>query len=318
MVAAMIAFAIAVALSQNEALTLPPFTAFDGKSWGGMAIGTTEKDLKKQVKTGKTVGPDPASVRINVSQKDWVVAGILTDVKQRGALSGFTVELEKGQPLESLEALEKEIGPSDFSAFPKIRYSDWSLVVWKEKGIAAVISGGNRPIVQKVLLTTPATLAQNLDLWEREQTMVRNYPRLPVSGFDFSVTSEPRDSGLESACLSAMRRAARRLMETYDASGWMPSRNGGSQIQVALRIKKKTEFALDGSLSFSSHDELGDISVSESTSDTAKRDIEVPERARNLFETMMDRVPKDINDKLRRPVWQLEGRQFTALARPKL
>lgn len=304
-------------LLPQQVISVPTFSSWDGKAWAGVSLGTTEKDLKKQVKTSKTVGADPASVRINVDKKGWIIATILTDVKQRGAVCGFTVELERDEPISSLEILEQEIGKSDYTIFPPLRFSDWGLAVWKDKGIAAVVGGANRPRVQKVILSDPAVLERNLDLWDRSPGRVRDVPLVPVSSFDISVSCDPADSTLESTCREALRRDARRLMDRYDGIGWEPTRRDGERISVTFRIKKKAEYALDGSVSLSHRDDIAYVSGSQSSSASVKRDIEIVNRMESMFDDMMRRLGTEIDQKYRRPMWEVEWRQFTALCRPK-
>lgn len=302
---------------QQSAIAVPTFSSWDGKSWASIAVGTTEKDLKKQVKTAKTVEADPASIRILADKKGWVVTGVLTDVNNKGTVAGFTVGIEKDEAIESLEALREELGQPDFSAFPRLRYSDWSVAIWKEKGIAAVVRGGSRPIVQKVLLAPYTVLLANLDLWDRNQNDIRDFPRIPVTGFSVSATVEPRDSTMESVIRDDLRRNAGRLMRSYDGPGWFPSRRDGRSIDVTMRIRRKESYSIDGSVSVSYKDDLGDLSVSESGSAMAKREIEVSNQVGIMFDDLMKKVARSIDDKYRRLAWQAEWRPFLALAKPR-
>ena len=314
----MLSILVATLFLPQQVFTIPAFKDWDGKAWSGISIGTTEKDLKKQVKTSKTVGADPASIRINTDKKGWVLAAILTDVKQRGSVSGLTLELEREEPISSLEAIEQELGKADYNAYSPLRYSDWGLVVWKRRGIAAVIAGGNRPRVQKMLLSDPTGLEKNVDVWDRSPNRVRDVPRVPVYGFDIGVSCDPSDSGLEATCRDALRRDSRRLLDRYDGLGWEPVRRDGQHGSVTFRIKKKAaEYAIDGSVSVSHRDDLGYVSGSQSSSATAKRDIEISNRIESMFDDMMRRLGPELDQKYRRPMWEAEWRLFTALCRPK-
>jgi hypothetical protein len=305
-----------LALSQTP-ISVPAFRSWDGRAWGGISVGTTEKDLGKQVQKTKTVGPDPASVRIVADKKGWVVAAILTEANNKGSVAGFTVELERDEPIESLEALQTELGPSDYTAFPRMRYSDWSLVVWKDKGIAAAVQNGSRPLVQKVLLAPPAVLGQNLDAWERDSNSIQDIPRLPVSGFDISVSSDPRDREIEDDLGDGLRRMARRQMDRYDGRGWVPARNAGVQVRANFQTRKKATTTVSGSLAATFHDTLGELILNESATITIDRDRDLRYRTETMFDDLMARFAKDAEDKYRRLVWQSEWRQFTGLARPR-
>src|SRR5579862_9670790 len=70
----MLACLLAVTALRQSPVTMPTLASWDGKVWAGVALGTSENDLGKQVPKSKTVGPDPASVRIGVDRKGWILA----------------------------------------------------------------------------------------------------------------------------------------------------------------------------------------------------------------------------------------------------
>ncbi len=309
-------FAAAVLAPSPDPVKLPAFTTWDGKSFAGIAIGTTENDLGKQVPKGKTVGPDPASVRIATEKKNWILAAILTETNNKGKVAGFTIDLEKNEPIQSLESLETDLGKADFTAYPATRFGDWSLRVWSSKGIVAAVSNGGRPLVQKILLAPPDVLVKTLDLWDRKETSIQNLPHLDVSGFDISASADPKNKNMEDDIEGYARRRARKLMDSDGGPGWQPTRDRGTRIRVSYSLKKDSKTTtLSGSLDVSYNGPLGNISCSQSESQTVDHDYR--DRIESILDRMMDKLEQELSKKFERLAWQAEWRQFTGLCRPK-
>ncbi len=302
-----------LALAQTPVAT-PAFSTWDGKSWAGLTVGLSENDLGKLAPKSKTVGPDPASVRIATSRKNWILAAILMKTNNKGTVAGFTVELERNEPLESLELLESELGKADYSVFPAVRYGEWSLSVWATKGVVAAVQYSGRPVVQKVLLAPPDVLAKTLDLWSRSQTQIQDSPRLRVGGFDINATTDPKNRDLEDEIERYIRRRTRRLMENGGENSWESVRGDGARIQVSFRIKRGKQTMLDGSVATSYLGPLGNFSINQS--DMEKVDRDVRDRVEPMFDRLMGKLERELSSKLGRLAWQLEWRQFTSLCRP--
>ena len=209
----MFALLFAVVAAQQAPITLPSFASWDGKNWASLSIGLSEDELGKKSVKSKTVGPDPASVRVATDKKGTIFTALLTGAGGKGHVCGFTVELERDEPLESLETLQSELGTPDYTAFAPIRYSDWSLAVWASKGIAAIVINGSRPLVKEVMLGRPNVLVKDLDLWDRNANMIRDIPRLTISGFDVSIKMEPRRRDDEEEIERRIRRRSRSVWE---------------------------------------------------------------------------------------------------------
>lgn len=310
----MLALIIATAAFRQSPAQLPAFATWDGKSFAGIAVGISENDLGKQFVKSKTVGPDPASVRIGVDKKGWILTAILTGTNNKGHVAGFVAEMERDQPIESFETLQGELGNPDYSAFAATRYSDWSLEVWASKGIGAVVQNGSRPRVMKVLLAPPDVLAKNLDLWERSPNGLKDPPRIPVTGFDVSISSDPRNRDLEDEIERRIRRLARRLMEGDGGSVWYPS-DSGSRIRISFSVKPDKNTTLNGSASITYTGELGNQSFNESNFDTVDHNRDFRDRTESMFDDLMGKLNHDIEGKLKRLTWQTEWRQVTVLPR---
>ena len=301
----------ALALAQTK-VSIAPFSTWDGKSWAGIAVGVSEKDLRKQFSTSKTLTADPASIRLNSEDKRIVVTAILTDVNQRGSVAGIDLEGERNEPLWRADDIKQAIGEPGAILFPRLRFSDWSLWVWKEKGIVAVLSNAG---VHKILLAPPAVLHNNLDALGASATLVHEAPRIQVGGFEVSASSDPTDTATDLLFRQYLGATAQRSMDSYGGTGWAPNRQSGTRIRIAMRIKKRKDISLDGTISVGASDELGDVSISESVTDTVKTDMEAGFRAALMVEDLMARMNRSIEDKYRQLVWRAEWRPFYALAR---
>ncbi len=309
----LILFAVAI---RQAPIVLPEFSAWDGTNLASLKVGLSEPQLGKLARKSKTVGPDPASVRVAVDRKGCILTAILTGTNNKGHVSGFVVEMEKDQPIESFDALQTELGKPDFQAYPPIRYSDWSLAVWSQKGIAAVIQNGSRPLVQRVLLSPPAPLAKNLDLWDRTPTPLAVLPQVPVAGFDITVRTDPRKPDFEEEIERSIRRRARRFIESGGSTSWVPAFAGGPKISVSERITFDRNLTIDGSVSITvTIPTLGTQSFTESTLETFNEDRDFRDRAEANFYNMMTKLDRAFAVKIGRLSWQAEWRQFTGLPR---
>lgn len=311
----MLGIALAMVVAQAQPVVIAPWGSFDGKSWSGISIGTSEKDLKGQVKTGKTEIADPASVRVQSDRKDWIVSAVLSQTGGKGNVVGIAVEREK-DVVDSFENLQKELGAPDQTRYPSPRFGDWSVAYWKTKGIAAAVEG-NR--VRKLLFSAPETLATRVGILPETEERDRADTRIEVGDIDVRSNLKMKDGTAETLADVQMQRIADRTFQRYDGDGWVPVRGGRSSIVINFSIEKKgdKEYRMQASGTLQVRSKLGEDTWVTNPQYSTERDAF---SAGLRIETMMDRVFRDLGKKAdesgKRLVWQAEWRPFYGLARP--
>jgi|GEM_PF-2526368 len=313
----MVALILAVVAAQQTPLTLPSFASWDGKNWAGLSVGFSEDELGKKSIKSKTVGPDPASVRVATDKKGTIFTALLTGAGGKGHVCGFTVELERNEPLESLETLQTELGAPDYTAYAPIRYSDWSLAVWSSKGIAAVVLNGARPLVKQVMLGRPDVMAKDIDTWERNANLMRDVPRLNILGFDVNVKMDPRRRDDEDEIERVVRRRGRRLWESGGGQMWIPGQDHASRLKLNFALKRGDNRSVNGTLEVMASTPFGPMSFNESSFQTGDRDRDMRDLSEAAFDDLMNKLDHDLQTKINRLMWQQEWRQVTNLTRVK-
>lgn len=311
----MLGIALALVVAQSQPATVAPWTSFDGQTWSGIAIGTTERDLKARFKTSKTEISDPASVRVQTDRKEWIVSAILTQTGGKGSVVGIAVEREK-ESLDSLENLQRELGEPDRIRYPEIRFGDWSVAHWQSKGIAAVVEG-NR--VRKVLLAPPSVMTPRIDTLPDTQAREREDVRIEVGDVDLTSHLEMKDSSAETLIDLQAQRVADRAFRAYEGPGWVAERRGDSRITIDLWVerKKDKEYSMRASATLQVRSKLGNDSWSVSASSVTERDkLAVGLRVEPMVERILRDLGKQAESSVKRLVWQAEWRPFYNLARP--
>lgn len=310
----MLGIALTLVLAQAQPAVVAPWGSFDGKSWSGIALGTSERDLKSQFKTGKTEISDPASVRVQSDRKEWIVSAVLTQTGGKGNVVGIAVERDK-DALDSVDNLTKELGAPDATRYPSPRYGDWAVLHWKEKGIAAVVEG---PRVRKLLMGAPEALASRVSLLPEDQERERVDTRIEVGEIDVRSNLKMKDGTAETLAEVQAQRAADRAFQRYDGDGWVPVRGGRSSIVINFSIEKKDkDYRMQASGTLNVRSKLGeDTWTTNAQTATEREALGVGLR----IEPMMERVIRDLGKKadesVKRLVWQAEWRPFYALSRP--
>lgn len=311
----MFGIALALVVAQSQPVTVAPWTSFDGKAWSGISIGTTERDLKSQFKTGKTEISDPASVRVQSDRKEWIISAILTQTGGKGSVVGIAVERDKDN-LDSLESLQRELGAPDRVRYPEIRYGDWSVAHWQAKGIAAVVEG-NR--VRKILLAPPDVMAKRVDTMPETEARERADVRIEVREIDVNTNIKMKDDTAESLIDLQAQRVADRTFQRYDGPGWVPERRGESRITINLSVDRKgdRDYQINASGTLNVRSKLGTDTWTTNAQTVTERDkLGVGLRIEPMIERVCRDLGKKAEESVKRLVWQAEWRPFYGLARP--
>lgn len=304
-------------MTMQARVALPTFSSWDGKSFGGISIGMSEDALGHRFMKSKTVGPEPASVRVGLDKKEWILTALLSGTNNKGHVVGFELEMEKDAPIESMELLQQELGAPDYAAYPAIRYSDWSLAVWANKGIAAVVNANSRPLVTKVLMVPADVLAKNLDLWVRDPNQLTPTPKVAVNGFDILIKTDPYNRDITDSIERHLRRKGRDVMMSTGSAGWYPTNETGTRVNMSFSIKLDRNPSISGSASIALPTGNGSTTLSESSSDSFDRDQDPRERASRMFDDLLAKLTRQIDAKITRANWQTEWRQVTSLSRTR-
>ncbi|MGV3614541.1 MAG: hypothetical protein ACO1SV_04315 [Fimbriimonas sp.] len=309
----MLGIAVAMVVAQAQPLVVEPWATFDGKTWAGVALGTSESDLKRQFKTGKTEIADPASVRIQSDRREWVISAILSATGGKGEVVGVAFEREK-ENLTSLDSLKKELGEPDGERFPEVRYGDWSVAYWNAKGIVATVDRG---MVRKLLIASPEAIASRVEGWPTSQARNREEALVEVGDIDVRPQIKMKDGTAETLIGFQIQRVADRAFKDYDRKGWMPVRGGRNEIVINFKVDRKgdKEYRIEANGTLNAKTPLGEGYWTATQSSTERDAASVGYRV----ETIIERILRDLGDRAhegtRRMVWQAEWRPFYGLAR---
>jgi hypothetical protein len=140
--------------------------------------------------------------------------------------------------------------------------------------------------------------------------------KVPISGFDVTIRTDPRNSEFEEGIERRIRRHTRRLMEGGGSAAWFPAPTGGSKINFSETIKFDRNATLDGSVSIMvTLPMLGTQGFTESSFESINQDRDVRDRTEAMFDDLMGKLEHSLETKLSRVAWQTEWRQFTSLPR---
>jgi|GEM_PF-5994502 len=308
---------IAAMLLGPETLRPAPINTFNGDSWSGIKLGTPEADLKRTYATSKTALADPASVQLKVSESTWMVHALVSKQGGKGNVVGMVAWRPNGS-LMSLNDLTNDLGDSDTTAYPRVRYSSWWIESWASKGIVAVVGGRDNPVVYQVVMGDPEQVRREVDQWPTRSTSILPEPKLEVDRVDARASLDVNTDDLGEVLLAqTLRREAERELRRYNGPGMVDSDRGNGRINVTISVKQRDEdkYELSVSATATGNGPVGQVSATATASDTAKRAYDVMQRVSPLVERVYRTIGSSLRDNMKTQAWQAEYRPLYNLTR---
>lgn len=290
--------------------TVPAYSSFDGRTWGGLEISrTTDAELKKLYKTSKGAMRPEGILLTQPDSANYRVDALLKGRGKDARLNGIRINYRGAEP--SLEALCQDLPGAPAMFFPKTRYEDWAVAAYPQRGVAFFLDrASDHPVVEWALVSNPDTLLSALQGLGVESSEVveyvdpyRDLPRLLELGtvsvsFHFDgIQAEDRDQDRDD-----LERAMKR-MKAHDLVHYRSGKRGtfSLAIDASYTVKDGGRVRVTGDLEgFTNY---GHVAVhSESARDLKKpRSGENPPRYVRYMSIAED-VISDIEDKIREAI----------------
>lgn len=271
---------------------------FDGKSWSGLVIGESRTDdIKRAFKTSKGAirpeamllpQPEGSPVRIDV---------LMHGRGGMSVLQGFRIAYLDSPP--TVSDLTARLKREPEILYSRVRYDDWSIAAFPDRGIVAFVEGdGPAGQVDVILLCSPSHVRNVLVGCASRPTRIANvketFPeerrilrlgkiRVDISSVKGLTISDKGDVEHDLEKRIARFRTPRQIEIDDAASGIL-------SVDVTVKNKDK-KAVVEAKAQISGRTVLGSVSVSADSSDTIRGEENPTWRgSRNLENTVFDAV----------------------------
>ena len=259
-------FGLIVAPAQAQPLIDPgPLASFDGRSWSGLILDSTTKDaLKKNFKTQGAKGNDKflRSEAIIMTppalDEDGDIKAIQAMMSGNGGDAKLLgIRLVYGDYAPMVADLARDLNRPMQRFYPNKRYSNWYIVAFPQRGIAAITTDDNGNQEERVLvalLTSPVRLQRALTAFSTSPTPISNiqddmrvlHDYMEVGGVEINLSINGFDR-FDSWRMDSMRRDLRdQLRDRLSRSNIRVTNGGRGQLRVDVTVNYNSDS--DGSI----------------------------------------------------------------------
>lgn len=280
----------------------PKLTDFTVQTWGSLEFGrTTQEGIKKAYKN--TRGDFRNSVELKMSPaQPYKVFALFPNVKKEATLDSVVLCFKNETDGPSLDSLKTALGTDLKRTYPPTRHDDWSIAIWPNRGIAALLL---REQAVWVLLGDPARVSRIGAGFADTAPTVTDVPD-PSAGkkkeivfgsvsADFSLTRMDVNKNRER---DNIEREVQRPLTSDSVLRYDSGSDGTYRVSVSATNHDDKDGSGSVSASLEGVSPYGKISVSEYESFTVRKQTRRLEDT-NYFRTL-ERVERTLADKARK------------------